>query len=961
MNVFFPRNVMRRIGLGGRFVLSTSALLIVFAVVVTYTTTRAQEAAIRQRLQGEGRSLARILAATSPNFVVALDVRQLRLALAEARAQKSVEYAYVFDDQGRILTDGTKENPHRDRVLDDPVSRRSVAAEDGLIQYLDDRLDVTEPIYLAGRKLGGVRIGLSTEETRHERAALRRRNILLALAFVVIGLGATLLVTRTVVRPLARLTVATRELAEGRFDARVHLRSNDELRALADSFNRAAESLRTTMVSKAYVDAILQSMSNVLLVLSAEGTIRRVNRATCRLFGYEEDDLVGRPVATVVEEEPGEPSMIELAVEQRAEGPVEARGLARGGVPIPLSLSTAVMGDTGEVVCVAEDISRRKRAEERQMRSLRRLEGLTRLQGELLAPAPIGDKLQKVAEAAVDLFELDFCGIWLMGSGDSDAPERCDAESGDQDACSGLPDTSLHLAARAGRYAEIAEKNRRLPVAHCEITRAATAGRTRLAGSDAACDPAGASGEPGRPADFTAWARYRLRGPEGSLTGMVAAMAGQPLTEEDDAFLLQLSETTSRVIADAQAAEALRSARERADVANRAKSEFLANMSHEIRTPMSAILGFSEVLVENAADPESVEAARTIHRNGEHLLCLINDILDLSKIEAGRLEVQCSECSAAQIVGDVVSLMSVRAQAKNLRLEVQYAGPIPATIKTDPIRLRQILINLVGNAIKFTEVGSVCLRTRLLREANQPPRLGLDVIDTGIGMTSEQIARLFRPFTQADASTTRHYGGTGLGLTISRRLAEMLGGDIRVTSEPGQGSTFHLSIATGPLDGVPMWHDPNAAVRPSRSPAASAGAADVELRGRILLAEDGPDNQRLIAFLLKKAGAEVTLAENGQAAVQQALDARAEGRPFGVILMDMQMPVMDGFEATRRLREAGYPSPIIALTAHAMAGDREKCLDCGCDDYATKPIDRPRLYGTIAKYLASAAEQATTG
>jgi PAS domain S-box-containing protein len=409
-----------------------------------------------------------------------------------------------------------------------------------------------------------------------------------------------------------------------------------------------------------------------------------------------------------------------------------------------------------------------------------------------------------------------------------------------------------------------------------------------------------------------------------------------------------------------QAEEELRKAKEAAEAAIRAKNEFLTNMSHEIRTPMTSILGFAELLLENLKRPEDIVAANTIKCSGEYLLRLINDILDLSKIEAGRLSTEQARCSPRELIDEVVSMMKLRAAAKGLPLILEFAGRIPQTIRTDPIRLRQILVNLIGNAVKFTEEGHVHVVVGVVENEQGEPLLECKIADTGIGISREQIDALFEPFTQGNTTASRKHAGTGLGLALSKRLASMMGGNIALTSVPGQGSTFTATVATGPLEGVPMLEiGPIHEERPSplemdRPPATA------KLSGHILLVEDGLDNQRLVSMILRKAGAEVSIAVNGKDALKKVdeaqkriLDEGLEIPPYAVILMDMQMPEMDGYEATWRLREMGYKAPIIALTAHAMFGDREKCLKAGCDEYLTKPIDREKLLSTIAQYLSS--------
>ncbi|MCS7239094.1 MAG: ATP-binding protein [Thermoguttaceae bacterium] len=426
---------------------------------------------------------------------------------------------------------------------------------------------------------------------------------------------------------------------------------------------------------------------------------------------------------------------------------------------------------------------------------------------------------------------------------------------------------------------------------------------------------------------------------------------------------------------------------EAAEAASRAKSEFLANISHELRTPLTAILGHADLLSEHVS-PGSVAAhsVEVIRRNGRHLLAIIDDLLDLAKAEAGRLTVELVPVAIEQLLEQVVELMEVRASEKGLPLLVD-SQDLPPAVVTDPTRLKQILINLVGNAIKFTERGQVLIRARFRPESPQRGQLVLEVVDTGVGIAPEALQRLFRPFEQAHSSIARRFGGTGLGLAICKRLSELLGGRIEAESTPHVGSTFRVILPVDVEHEVPRQAESECR-RPAELP---------RLQGRVLVVDDSPDNRLILQRFLELAGAEVVLATNGREAVEIILAqmkllhpeeslasvptemragvdeygtqvrgaiitayALAGGEEvtlpqphFDLILMDLQMPEMDGFTATQILRSKGCNTPIVALTACTTAEEREECLRRGFDGFMPKPVDRAQFLAEVARFLGS--------
>jgi PAS domain S-box-containing protein len=390
----------------------------------------------------------------------------------------------------------------------------------------------------------------------------------------------------------------------------------------------------------------------------------------------------------------------------------------------------------------------------------------------------------------------------------------------------------------------------------------------------------------------------------------------------------------------------LRRSKEEAEAANQSKSVFLANMSHEIRTPMNAILGFTELLKRGygMTQRDILRYLDTIHSNGKNLLDLINDILDLSKVESGRLDLEETWAEPHRIIREVLQVLGIKAHEKGIALHFNTQGAMPQLIKTDPARFRQIIFNLVGNAIKFTEEGSVTV-TCCLMKTPQEPRLQIKIADTGIGIPQDKIETIFEPFTQADATVARRFGGTGLGLSISRKFARALGGDITAESRLGKGSTFTVTLKTGDLQDVRF-------LQPEEAATAAQSFDTTEQRrwrfpkARVLIVDDGAENRELLRLVLEDTGVTVDEAENGQLGVEKATES-----PFDVILMDVNMPVLDGFAATRALRQQGLKTCIIALTANAMKGFEEECLDAGYSGYFSKPIDIDRFMERMAELL----------
>jgi len=685
--------------------------------------------------------------------------------------------------------------------------------------------------------------------------------------------------------------------------------------------------LDVTGNSGAPAPAVWSACPDGLLLFDADARVLDVNEAYCRLVGRTREEQIGRPFVDPYDAAE-QPRMMErfhrvFHTNTRYIRERTTRRLANGGVLLAEITQTMVQTAGGPALLTfCRDVEAVARFERELEQRARQQQAVAELGQAAVSGLACNALLQEAVRRVAETLEVAHCsalellpdGEWLVTR----------AAIGFDDEVVNQTRTSAHrtqsgYALECGLPCIVEDlgSDTRFADSHLLLAHGITNGVTVII--------------PGSPRPF------------GTLSAHITGR--RSFNQDDIHFLQSVANLLAAAIERRRAEEKIENALAAAKEATQLKSRFLANMSHEIRTPMNGILGTAELLLSTVLEPEQREYAEIVRASTEALLTVINDILDLSRIEAGRIDLESVVFDPVDTLQSVLDLLSVRAQAKGLVLTRAVARDMPRSVRGDPGRLRQVLMNLLGNALKFTRAGVVETSMAVERPGGGPAQIRFCVRDTGIGIAPEDQARLFQSFTQVDNSDTRRHGGTGLGLAISKQLVELMGGAIGLESEPGIGSAFWFTMR--------LVEVASAAADAGRSKPVRLRQRAESLRPpgtwRILLAEDNPVNRKVASRILQQAGFAVDAVTNGR----EALEA-LEVRPYDVVLMDVQMPEMDGFQATRAIRSRADErrrTPVLAMTANVMSGDRELCLEAGMDDYISKPVRPDELRGAVLRWL----------
>ncbi len=983
--------------------------LILFVSTIVFSTVIAinEGRMLRQSLVTKGKNFASYIAMLSQEPLIMKDSIHLDSIVSQANKDEDIMYIAIYDAQGNLVTSQYASINYRSprlKVIVAGLPKKSEAED--IIAAIRNKEAITElsiPILTGAYTIGKVTICLSQYNIQQQIVKTVLFVLVLNVMVAIVLAAVVFMISKQIIfDPISELARAIAQLAKGDLSTRIAVRATGEVQMLLEGFNQMAEDLDKTTVSKDYMDNIIKSMINSLIVVSPENKIIRTNTATCLLLDYEEKEIVGRPVETIFGRNGSskDPWMKTMFTDNHVSN-IEETYLTKNGQEIPVLLSASVMYDARKVirgiVYVAQDITERKRAEEALRESEKKYRKIfenvqdifyqTDHQGRIIDISPsierysgyprgelIGKPVEEVYFNPEDRIRL------LKAIGEKGEVVDYELRLKSKDDRLIYASANAHIlfdvAGRPigieGSLRDITERKR----AEEELQKLAAVVRysselvnlTTLDGKMVFLNEAGAKMLGICPAEIEQINIMQIipdHLKEKVQNELLPALMNSGTWEGDLQYLNlksgQLTDvhTMSFMIKDAatgaplflanvslditeqkELEAALHKAKEEAERANRAKTIFLANMSHEIRTPMNAILGFSQLMQRDpTVTPRQRQQLDTINRSGEHLLALINDILEISKIEAGRVTLNPTAFDLHAMLNDLEIMFRLRTDAKNLQFSVERNGDVPRFVVADEGKLREVLINLLGNAVKFTKKGGILLRVRALDEETKELRLQAEIEDTGPGIAAEDMGRLFHHFEQTQAG--REAGtGTGLGLAISREFVRLMGGDITVRSQVGKGSLFRFHIVLQEADPV--------AVVVKAETRRVTGLRPGQPRYRVVVADDKEDNRELLSQMLGPVGFQIRQVADGEEAVKEF-----EIWEPSLILMDLRMPVMDGYEAIRRIRASagGKDVRIIAVTASAFEETRQEVLDTGADDFVSKPFRETELIEKIGQLL----------